>query len=141
MAVVNAHGGDDSICEPCNGREIMTRTRSQYSVRGARRLTQLLLAPALAAVVLLQGCTDLEESPTSVITPENFFQTEQEVLGSLASVYGTLRNTQWGVYNLSSITTDEQIVPTRGSDWFDNGRWLEIHRQTCRRPARRHSMT
>jgi hypothetical protein len=108
----------------------MKRSRFQYSVGGARRLTRLLLAPALAVFVLLQGCTDLEESPTSVITPENFFQTEQEVLGSLASVYATMRNTQWGVYNLSSITTDEQIVPTRGSDWFDNGRWLEIHRQT-----------
>ena len=36
----------------------------------------------------------------------------------------------WGYYNLSEITTDEMLVPTRGSDWFDNGRWLEIHRQT-----------
>jgi len=22
------------------------------------------------------------------------------------------------------------VVPTRGSDWFDNGTWLELHRQT-----------
>lgn len=87
------------------------------------------LAPTLA-VVLLQGCTDLDEEPTSVITPENFFQTEQEVLGSLASVYAIMRNTTWAYYNLSEISSDELIVPTRGSDWFDNGRWLEIHRQT-----------
>lgn len=89
----------------------------------------LLLAPAVAFLVVA-GCTDLDESPTSVITPENFNQTEQEVLGSLASVYSVMRNTQWSFYNLSSITSDEQIVPTRGSDWFDNGRWLELHRQT-----------
>src|SRR5256886_8517482 len=22
------------------------------------------------------------------------------------------------------------VVPTRGQDWYDNGRWLEMHRQT-----------
>jgi hypothetical protein len=42
-------------------------------------------------------------------------------------VYAQLRRTQWAYYNLSEITTDEQIVPTRGSDWFDNGRWIEIY--------------
>ena len=48
----------------------------------------------------------------------------------MASVYAQMRGTMWGYYNLSEITTDEAIIPTRGSDWFDNGRWLEIHRQT-----------
>jgi hypothetical protein len=53
-----------------------------------------------------------------------------DVLGSLASVYSAMHNTQWDYYNLSEITTDEMIVPTRGSDWFDNGRWIEMHRHT-----------
>ncbi len=121
--------GDDGNLELRNGRELMKTPRFLYTVRGARRLTRLLLAPTLA-LALLQGCTDLEENPTSVITPDNFFKTEQEVLGGLASVYAIMRNTQWGYYNLSAITSDEQIVPTRGSDWFDNGRWLEIHKHT-----------
>lgn len=95
-----------------------------------QRLTNVVLLLPAVALLMVSGCTDLEESPTSVITPENFNQTEQEVLGSLASVYSVLRATQWGYYNVSSISSDEQIVPTRGSDWFDNGRWLEIHRQT-----------
>ena len=104
-------------------------SRFQYSVRGARRFTRLLLCPALAFVVL-QGCTDLEESPTSVITPDNFFQTDQEVLGSLASVYAVLRNTTGAYFDVSNISSDEIIAPTRGSDWFDNGKWRELHRQT-----------
>lgn len=94
-----------------------------------RRFTRLLLSPALA-FVLLQGCTDLEESPTSVITPENFFQTDQEVLGSLASVYAVLRSATNAYLQVSNISSDELIVPTRGSDWFDNGKWLELHRHT-----------
>jgi starch-binding outer membrane protein, SusD/RagB family len=119
----------------------MSVTASHLPRRGRYRM-QTLRFPGLpngiwrTAFVLplvlglaLQACTDLEENPTSSITPENFYQNEQEVLGGLASVYAVLRNTIWGYYNLSEITSDEMIVPTRGSDWFDNGRWLEIHRQ------------
>ncbi|HEX6135865.1 MAG TPA: RagB/SusD family nutrient uptake outer membrane protein [Longimicrobiales bacterium] len=77
-----------------------------------------------------QGCTDLSETPLSAITPDNFYRTEQEVLGGLASIYNGLQGSLWGYYNFSEITTDELIVPTRGNDWFDGGRWLEMHRQT-----------
>ncbi len=92
---------------------------------GALGLFTLLLMP-------LQGCTDLSETPISSITPSNFFHTEGEVLSALAGVYAQLRNTAsegeyWGV---SEVSTDEMVVPTRGSDWYDNGTWLETHRQT-----------
>ena len=97
--------------------------------RRATLLAFALVAPALAFV---QGCTDLDESPVSAITPENFYRNEEEVLGGLASAYADLRGdgSLWGYYNMSEISTDEMIVPTRGQDWYDNGRWLEIHRQT-----------
>ncbi len=95
-----------------------------------RRFTRLLLSPALA-FVLLQGCTDLDESPTSVLTPDNFFQTEAEVLGSLASVYAGLKSAAGGAYfTVNNVSSDEMIVPTRGSDWDDGGKWLALHRQT-----------
>jgi len=92
---------------------------------GAVGLFTLLLVP-------LQGCTDLTETPISSISPGNFFHTEGEVLAALAGVYAQLRPTSgegdyWGV---SEVSTDEIIVPTRGSDWYDNGTWLETHRQT-----------
>ncbi len=92
---------------------------------GALGFFALLLMP-------LQGCTDLNETPISSITPSNFFHTEGEVLAALAGVYAGLRNTPahdqyWGV---SEVSTDEMVVPTRGSDWYDNGTWLETHRQT-----------
>jgi hypothetical protein len=94
----------------------------------------LLLVPE-AAVLPLVGCTDLEIEPTSAITPENFNQTEQEVLSSLAAIYSPLATANnggllWNYYNLSEVSSDELIVPTRGQDWFDNGLWLEIQRHT-----------
>ena len=82
----------------------------------------------LAAPVLLAGpaCTDLDEVPVSSITPENFFQNEGQVISALAGVYAQLRPTLWSYYNLSQVSSDENIVPTRGQDWYDNGVWLEL---------------
>lgn len=88
----------------------------------------LLLSP-----ILVQGCTDLTESPKSSITPDNFFSTEEEVLGGLVGVYAQMRSTLTGYgdyYNVIEVSSDEMIVPTRGQDWKDDGRWLELHRHT-----------
>ena len=86
-------------------------------------------ATLLFATAAVVGCTDLTEVPASQISPDNYFKTPAEVLGGVAGVYATLRDNMWGYYNISQVSTDETVVPTRGSDWFDNGRWLEIHRQ------------
>jgi len=94
-----------------------------------RQLARGVLLAALVAVPPL-ACTDLTEVPTDALTPDNAFKSDPEIVAGIASVYARLRNPLWGYYNLSEITTDEMLVPTRGSDWFDNGRWLEIHRQT-----------
>jgi starch-binding outer membrane protein, SusD/RagB family len=87
--------------------------------------------PLLGAVLVpIQACTDLSENPPSAITPDHFYRNEGEVLSSLAGIYAQLRSTLDDYYNISEITTDEMVVPTRGSDWYDGGQWLELHRQT-----------
>jgi len=98
----------------------------------SKSLRQVSRGAVLAALMVLPSlaCTDLTEVPNDALTPSNAFKTDAEILAGIASVYARLRNPMWGYYNLSEITTDEMLVPTRGSDWFDNGRWLEIHRQT-----------
>jgi hypothetical protein len=62
------------------------------------------------------------------LTPDNAFKNEPEVLAGVASVYARLRQTMDDRYNLSEVSTDEIIVPTRGQDWYDNGRWLEVYK-------------
>ena len=86
----------------------------------------LVISPALG---FLYGCTDLTEVPTSAIAPENFYKNEGEIIGGLAAVYAQLRSTTDDYYNVSEVSSDEYIVPTRGTDWYDNGRWLEMDRQ------------
>ncbi|UCG75575.1 MAG: RagB/SusD family nutrient uptake outer membrane protein [Gemmatimonadota bacterium] len=102
----------------------MRKLGSRYQVGGRRPLALLLLLPVLA---VFPGCS-LDENPTSVITPDNYFQNEEEILGGLAQVYWTLsRPVQWNYYNVTEVSSDEIVIPTRGQDWFDNGRWLQIH--------------
>ena len=98
----------------------------------SKSIRQIGRTAVLAALVALPplACTDLTEVPNDALTPDNAFKSDAEILAGIASVYARLRNPMWGYYNLSEITTDEIVVPTRGSDWFDNGRWLEIYRQT-----------
>ncbi len=88
------------------------------------------IAAVITALLLAPACTDLTEVPQSAITPENFYRNEDEAVGGLASVYAQLRQTVEGPYEITEVSTDEIIVPTRGQDWLDGGKWLDIHRHT-----------
>ena len=89
-------------------------------------------AGLLALLVPLQGCTNLDENPASLITPNNFYRTESELLAALGGVYAQLRSTapEGNIYDINEISTDEEVVPTRGSDWYDNGQWIDLHNLT-----------
>src|SRR5205814_3453176 len=66
----------------------------------------------------------------SAISPSHFYRSEAEVLAGLVGTYAQLRATLDDYYNVSEISTDEMVVPTRGQDWYDGGTWLDLHRQT-----------
>jgi len=73
----------------------------------------------------------LTEVPHDALTPSNAFHSQAEILAGVAGVYSTLRAVEWvGYITMEDLTTDMAIVPTRGSDWYDNGQWLDLHRQT-----------
>ena len=94
-----------------------------------RRLRRVALAALVAApVVLIGACDSLDVDPFSQVEVQNFYRTPSEVQAAVAPVYGQLRAPLFNYYNLSQVSTDENIVPTRGSDWGDGGRWLAIHR-------------
>jgi starch-binding outer membrane protein, SusD/RagB family len=89
-------------------------------------------AGLFALLVPLQGCTNLDEKPPSLITPNNFFSSSSEVLAALAGVYAQLRTTapEGNIFDANEISTDEMVVPTRGQDWYDNGQWIDLHNMT-----------
>jgi hypothetical protein len=98
-----------------------------------KSVRRLGLVGVVAPMLVLAGtsCTDLTETPHNALTPETAFKTDQEILAGVAGVYATLRAVEWvGYITIEDLTTDVSVVPTRGSDWYDNGQWLDLHRQT-----------
>jgi len=69
--------------------------------------------------VSISSCTDLDEEPTSTITPDKFFQTEEEFISSLGAAYTRLYGFVGTIYPLSEITSDEMVIPVRGQDWVN----------------------
>ena len=101
-------------------------TTSNRSIRVA---VPVLLGVAM--VIAPQGCTDLAEKPFSVITPDVFYNNEDEVRAGLAAVYNQLNTASTGNYRyLNQIPSDDEVIPVRGQDWFDNGAHLEAQRHT-----------
>ena len=87
----------------------------------------LRLLLLLSLVVPLQGCVELEEEAFGVITPDQFFRTDDEIIAAVAPVYAQLRAMMWNYHNISQHTSDETLVPTRGTDWDDGGHWRQLH--------------
>ena len=86
----------------------------------------------LSSFLLAMGfvsCTDLEiEETDSIITVG--FQGLENPTSALEELYRDIRNQlsdQANTYALHEVTTDAQIIPTRGADWGDNGRWRKLH--------------
>jgi hypothetical protein len=79
-----------------------------------------------------ETCTKLTEVPHDALTPTTAFHTPQEVLAGVAGVYAAMRpmESNGEFATVEDLTTDALVVPTRGSDWYDNGQWLDMHRQT-----------
>jgi hypothetical protein len=88
---------------------------------------------ATAAITLLAGsCTKLEETILDESSVTGL--TEKQIAdGTIAPVYANLPNIylHTGLFALQEITTDEAILPYRGgTDWGDNGIYVDLHRHT-----------
>jgi hypothetical protein len=94
--------------------------KSRYLIR----IGMLLLGVA----AISQSCTKLDEKLYSQVTPANFFKTDAEFVAALGSAYTQLGGYATGDINeVQEMTTDEIVVPTRGSDWDDGGTQRRLH--------------
>ncbi len=83
---------------------------------------------ALLVTAFSQSCTKLDETLYSEVTPANFFKSEKEFVSALGAAYTSFGGYASGdIYSLQEVTTDEMVVPTRGSDWDDGGNWRKLH--------------
>ena len=88
--------------------------------------------------LLLSAC--LSENPIGKMPEDKAYTSakdiEQNLVATLYNYIGGatesegLQGTPRGVYDWNSITTDEQLIPIRGGDWYDGGFWLRLHTHT-----------
>ena len=94
-----------------------------------KRFQLKFLYLAVLAVFGLYSCTDLEIEETDSFISEGFqgLENPQSALDQLYNQIGGQLGDQAATYALHVVTTDEQLIPTRGADWGDNGRWRKLH--------------
>lgn len=84
----------------------------------------------LTSTLLFLGCFDLEEEVFSEVTADNFFLTDEQVVTSIGSIYTNLYGyiANENMWALNGASADELVIPTKGTDWFENGHWQRLHR-------------
>jgi len=94
-----------------------------------------IFAIALLSTVVV-ACTDLELDESDSIFLEDTdegFAGVADVQAALDQLYNDLRGQledQGNFFALNEVSTDETLVPTRGTDWGDNGIWRTLHAHT-----------
>lgn len=87
----------------------------------------------IGGVFCFAACTDLEvKEKDSVVTQTTTEFSGVDAAATLSSAYADLREfgDQANIYALLEVTSDELVVPTRGTDWGDNGIWRSLHLHT-----------
>ena len=83
----------------------------------------------LLTVIGFGSCTNLEIEETDSIISEGF-QGLADASSTVDQLYLRIRDQygdQGNRFALNEVTTDAAIVPTRGTDWGDNGQWSSLH--------------
>ncbi|MDO1444790.1 RagB/SusD family nutrient uptake outer membrane protein [Rhodocytophaga aerolata] len=89
----------------------------------------LILTGCTIGLFMGHACTDLEEEVYDQTTPDSFGQTPGQLNALIGPLYSGLGDYYGNMAEINTVT-DEQIVPTRGGDWEDGGRWRRFHQHT-----------
>lgn len=88
-------------------------------------------ASILLCGVGLQSCTNLDENVYSSYTDENFPSSAKQYASMTGPIYVAAQKLfDNNLYELQEMGSDEIIVPTRGGDWYDGGRYVDMHYHT-----------
>lgn len=95
------------------------------------RYPKIACAAALLAFLQVTSSCELNESLEGQLTQDQIPVGDPAAL--LQGVYNSQRDPIQGhvsVFALQEVSTDARIMPTRGPDWDDNGKWRQIFNHT-----------
>jgi hypothetical protein len=88
------------------------------------RLTVLLL------LAVFGSCTKLDETKYlyDTVNGDNFYNTDAELSSAVGAAYANLSGIASNnhLIPINEVMSDECVVPTRGPDWGDGGRWVRL---------------
>jgi starch-binding outer membrane protein, SusD/RagB family len=97
-----------------------------------------ITAAILFSMLFTFSCTDLEEDLYDRVPDDSFGQTPSEIQALVGGAYSSLRGfadpisnsypTCEYVFFLNEVASDEATIPTRGTDWYDGGRYQDVQR-------------
>jgi len=78
------------------------------------------------------GCTKLEQKLNSTLTNSQAANTlgASFVLQTAYNDIGSPFTDMGNIFALQEVAGDQCLVPTRGGDWDDNGKWRNLHQHT-----------
>ena len=88
-----------------------------------------------AAMCFTTACTDLTPEVYTDVTSDNYFTTPEQFSNLIANAYAQMIGEYGYVYregywSMQEYTTDEVVIPTHGTDWYDNGVPIAMHQHT-----------
>jgi len=90
-----------------------------------------IAAGAMLSLTALSSCQKLDVEVKTQLIPENFPQTEAHFIQLAGQAYSQFRQGYAVDYFfMQSISTDESIMPARGGNWYDGGRYEQHHKHT-----------
>jgi starch-binding outer membrane protein, SusD/RagB family len=86
---------------------------------------------ALLGMITISSCTKLDVNVNSQLTSDNFPKTNEQFVAASLPAYTQLR-AQYALsyWFMQEISTEEAIIPARGGNWYDNGKYKELHLHT-----------
>jgi hypothetical protein len=99
------------------------------------KISNKVWASAIVLMFLTPSCSLNIDETDSLITKgsSDIFNGIENPDGAVTTLYNDISGQagdQAGLYALTEVTTDELVVPTRGTDWGDNGVWRTLHAHT-----------
>lgn len=89
-----------------------------------------ITAGALLVIAGFSSCQKVNLDVKTQLTPETFPQTDQHYIQLTGQVYAQMRGISVEYFFLQSLSTDESIMPARGGNWYDGGRYEQHSKHT-----------
>ncbi|HMI08495.1 MAG TPA: RagB/SusD family nutrient uptake outer membrane protein, partial [Flavobacterium sp.] len=97
-----------------------------------------ITAALVIGMLFTFSCTNLDEDLYDKVADDNFGTTPNEIQALVGGAYSSLRGFSDAISNsfptceyvffLNEVASDEATIPTRGTDWYDGGRYQEVQR-------------